>query len=247
MTSPDVSVVLPAYNVEAHLESTLRGLAEQFQRRNEVWEPVIVDDGSSDRTRNAARLVLAEYPGTLLWTDQNAGKGHAVKSGILVAKGDVILVVDADMSYPPNQLHSFLDAVQGQWDIAIGNRRDPRSRYQLHPSAFRYLYARHLIGVGFNWAARHVAGLPYLDTQCGFKAFSRAAARDIFERVSLTGYLYDVEALRLAYLIGYRVTSLPVTYLYRGQPSSVRPVAGSVPVLLDLLRIRIRHTRRKLR
>jgi glycosyltransferase involved in cell wall biosynthesis len=247
MTPPGVSVVLPSFNVEMHLRATVRALREEFQRRSDTWEAVIVDDGSTDGTRHAAQELLDEYPGTLLWNDRNKGKGHAVRRGVLAAVGNVILVVDADLTYPPHQLHTFLDAVQGPWDIAIGNRRDQRSRYHLHPTAFRYLYIRHLIGISFNWAARHVAGLSYLDTQCGFKAFRRAAAHDIFQRVTLPGYLYDVEALRLADLLGYRVTSLPVTYLYRGQPTSVRPLLGAVPVLLDLLRARFRHTRRSVR
>ena len=236
-------MVLPAFNVEAHLAETVRDLAGRLKEMAGSWEFVVVDDGSSDGTRQVAATLLEEYPGTLLSSSTNSGKGHAVRRGALAARGDEILIIDADSSYGSDHLPGFLEALRSGWDVAIGNRRDPASRYQLHASAFRYLYSRHLIGVGFNWAARRVAGIPYFDTQCGFKAFKQGPATDIFERVRSRGYLYDVEALRIAHILGYRVQSLPVTYHYRGQPSSVRPLFGLVPVLLELLRIRLRHRR----
>jgi dolichyl-phosphate beta-glucosyltransferase len=200
-----ISIIIPAYNEEKRLPATLEKVRSYLAAtRWDFMEIVVVDDGSSDRTAEAARAAGArvlENPG-------NRGKGYSVRHGMLQAKGDWSLFSDADLSTPIEELEKLWKAVEGsQVPIAIGSRAVDRSLIGVRQPLYR-----ETLGKVFNVAMRVVTGLPYLDTQCGFKLFDSAAARKIFDRQLLDGFGFDVEVLFLAHRMGYRAVEVPVRW-----------------------------------
>jgi dolichyl-phosphate beta-glucosyltransferase len=201
-----VSIVIPAYNEEARLPATLEAVLEYLRQGCFSFaEVVVVDDGSSDRT---AELV-ERYPNVrLLRNPGNRGKGFTVRHGILEAKGEWILYTDADLSAPIAELAKLLAAAETAGaQVAIGSRAIDRSLVGVHQSAFREFSGR-----AFNVVMRTITGLPFRDTQCGFKLFRAGAAREIFSRQRLDGFSFDVEDLVIAKKLGLRAIEVPVVW-----------------------------------
>jgi len=204
-----ISIVIPAYNEETRLPSTLQAVLAYAEQKPEVGEIVVVDDGSRDGTaalveqwRNrSARIRLLRNPG-------NRGKGYTVRRGMLEARCDWILYSDADLSAPIAELDKLVAAAQREGaKVAIGSRALDRSLVGIHQSAFRELSGR-----AFNLVMRAVTGLPFRDTQCGFKLFHSAAARAIFSRQTLDGFSFDVEDLVIAKALGIKAIEVPVVW-----------------------------------
>lgn len=198
-----LSIIIPAYNEEKRLPSTLDAVNQYL--RSHPWdfaEVVVVNDGSRDATADVARRAGArvlENPG-------NRGKGYSVRHGMLEAAGDWALFSDADLATPIEELEK-LWRIAGNENapVAIGSRALDRSLIGVHQP-----WHREAMGRVFNLVMRVVTGLPFHDTQCGFKLFERAAAREIFSRQQLYGFGFDVEVLYIARLLGYRVLEVPV-------------------------------------
>jgi dolichyl-phosphate beta-glucosyltransferase len=229
-----LSIVIPAYNEERRLPATLdiifNWLDTSPYRDAEV---LVVDDGSTDSTvavvQNRAatepRLLLVQNPG-------NRGKGFAIRHGMLEAKGDWILFSDADLSAPIDELPKLLTAAQQKnAAIAIGSRALDRSLIGVHQSQWR-----EASGVAFNRVMRLITGLPFADTQCGFKLFRRDAARRVFHLQRLDGFSFDVEDLFVAYTLGISTIEVPVRW-NNVEGTKVGMLQG-VASFLDLLRIR---------
>ena len=200
-----ISVIIPAYNEEKRLPSTLQKV--QAYLAGGQWdfrEIVVVNDGSRDGTAavaQAAGVRLVENPG-------NRGKGYTVRHGMLEARGEWTLFTDADLSAPIGELDTLWRAVEESGaDGVIGSRALDRSLIGQHQSSFR-----ENMGRLFNLAMRIATGLPYHDTQCGFKLFATAAAREIFRRQRIDGFGFDVEVLYIAHRLGYRVLEVPVRW-----------------------------------
>ncbi len=203
-----VSIVVPAYNEERRLPSTLASLAAYLDRKKFGFsEIIVVDDGSRDGT--AALVENSKYRGLrLLRNPGNRGKGYTVRHGMLEAAGEWILYTDADLSAPIEELDKLLEAVRRESaQVAIGSRALDRSLVGVHQSAFRELSGR-----AFNLVMRVVTGLPFLDTQCGFKLFHAEAARAIFSRQTLDGFSFDVEDLVIAKQLGIKAIEVPVVW-----------------------------------
>lgn len=205
-----LSIVIPAFNEERRLPSTLDTLlgwlATSTYRDTEV---LIVDDGSRDgtarlveaRTSSDTRVRLVRNPG-------NRGKGYAVRHGMMEARGEWILMSDADLSAPIAELPKlFRAAAEANAAIAIGSRALDRSLIGVHQSR-----ARELSGIFFNQVMRLMTGLAYADTQCGFKLYRRDAAREIFPRQLLDGFGFDVEDLVIAKILGIAAVEVPVRW-----------------------------------
>jgi dolichyl-phosphate beta-glucosyltransferase len=229
-----LSIVIPAYNEERRLPATLDVVFNWLDASPYGdAEVLVVDDGSTDataavvesRAATEPRLRLVQNPG-------NSGKGFAIRHGMLQAKGDWILFSDADLSAPIDELPKLLAAAQEQGAaIAIGSRALDRSLIGVHQSQWR-----EMSGILFNRIMRVITGLPFSDTQCGFKLFRRDAARRVFPLQRLDGFSFDVEDLFVAHTLGIPTIEVPVRW-NNVEGTKVGLMQG-VASFLDLLRIR---------
>lgn len=208
MTS--ISIVIPAYNEEARLPSTLELVTQYVARRNFSFaEIVIVDDGSRDQTAALVERWQRDHPSIrLLRNPGNRGKGYTVRHGVLEARGEWILSTDADLSAPIDELDKLLSAAERAGAVvAIGSRALDRSLVGVHQSTFREVSGR-----VFNVIMRAITGLPFRDTQCGFKLFRANAGREIFSRQMLEGFSFDVEDLVIAKRLGLKAIEVAVVW-----------------------------------
>lgn len=230
-----LSIVIPAYNEEKRLPGTFEQL-KRFLASPHGWdsiEIVIVDDGSKDATAAAVEHFAASNPiFRLVRNPGNRGKGYAVRNGALSSKGEWVLMTDADLSSPIEELAKLIDAVRGQSaDIAIGSRAIDRSLVSVRQPVFRE-YSGRL----FNLVMRMVTGLTFKDTQCGFKLFDRRAVEPIFSRQILDGFGFDVEDLFIAKTLGFKAVEVPVRWAnVEGTKVSL---SSGLNGFLDLLRVR---------
>ncbi len=231
----DVSIVVPAYAEERRIGAGVRALcalARDFPRLREV---ILVIEPSGDRTAAVAREAAAGDPlVTLVENDVHRGKGFSVRSGMLRAAGEIIFFMDADLSVPLRYVAPFvahLDA-HPDVDVAIGSRRHPGSVVTV-----RQNFAREKAGRWFNRVVRTLGLSDSKDTQCGFKAFTRTAAREIFSRARIDGFAFDTEALFLARRLGLRVDELPVEWI-NDRDTKFRPFKDGWRSFCDLLRVR---------
>jgi glycosyltransferase involved in cell wall biosynthesis len=200
-----ISIVIPAYNEEKRLPATLVKLREYLASAHwDFAEVLVVDDGSRDGTVN-----VAEKAGVrVLRNPGNRGKGYTVKHGMLEARGNWVLYTDADLSAPIGEVEKLWRAVEdGKAQVAIGSRALDRSLVGVHQPKLR-----EMVGRMFNLTMRMVTGLPFRDTQCGFKLFEKRAAKEIFSRQQLDGFGFDVEVLYIARWLQYRAIEVPVRW-----------------------------------
>ena len=191
-------------------------------------EVVVVDDGSRDGTAEGARSAGAR----VLLNPGNRGKGYSVRRGVLEAKGEWVLVTDADLSAPIGELEKLWSAAQGERaHVAIGSRAVDRSLVGIHQPLLR-----ECVGRAFNLAMRVVTGLPFRDTQCGFKLFEAAAARELFGRQRLDGFGFDVEVLFIARRLRYRCLEVPVRW--NNVEGTKVSIWLGLKAFLDLLKVR---------
>ncbi|MDR3698547.1 MAG: glycosyltransferase family 2 protein [Candidatus Sulfopaludibacter sp.] len=224
-----ISIIIPAYNEEKRLPSTLKIVKAYLDRTPwDFCEVVVVDDGSRDGT-----AAVAESAGVrVLRNPGNRGKGYTVRHGMMEARGEWSLFTDADLSSPIDELAKLWDAVeQSGAQGAIGSRALDRKLVGVHQPPFR-----EIMGRVFNLVMRLVTGLPFHDTQCGFKLFQTRAAHEIFRRQLLDGFGFDVEVLFIAKRLGFRTLEVPVRWndVAGTKVSLMRGVAA----FLDPLKVR---------
>jgi glycosyltransferase involved in cell wall biosynthesis len=225
-----VSVLMPAYNEAENLVELVPQVASVLDRTGESYEIVVVDDGSTDGTPAAVRAGAAG-PLVRLIEAPHAGKGAAVRRGMLAAGGQVRLMADADLSMPAHEIPKLLAALAGGADVALATREGAGARRVGEP------YLRHLMGRVFNLLVRLLAVPGLHDTQCGFKAFTAASAEALFRRSTIDGFGFDVEVLYLARQRGLRLAEVPIAWYY--QPSSrVSPLRDTIRMVRDVLRVR---------
>lgn len=251
MVPGSLSIVLPAYNEEARLGPALDELFAYLGSVPKGTLPdkvdvLVVDDGSSDGTAAAVRaraeyvgdgkVPRRDYPELRLLSVAHAGKGSAVRAGMLAARGDLGIFADADMATPPDQLPRLVEALATA-DVALGSRIQPDgSDMRASQPPFR-----RLVGRLFRFAARIWVTGPIDDTQCGFKGFRRNAALDLFGRLRITSIVFDVDLIFLARRRGYRIAIVPVVWTdRRGSRMHARP-GLAMRVGWDLLRIKLIH------
>jgi dolichyl-phosphate beta-glucosyltransferase len=234
--SPDsVSIVIPAYNEARRLPPTLAALADWRQGCAQSVEIIIVVEPGKDRTREIATEAAACQPNLrVIVNEKHRGKGFAVRTGMRAADGDIIFYMDADLSVPLREVDTFVEyfRAHSNVDVLFGNRQHAESRITKYQSWLR----RHL-GQTFNAILRRLAMIGVHDTQCGFKAFRRPAAKVIFARQQIDGFAFDVEILLLAKKLGFRIADLPVEW-HNSPESKVRIVSDSFRMLRDAFRIR---------
>jgi glycosyltransferase involved in cell wall biosynthesis len=233
MTPPlELSVIIPAYNEEERLPRALERVSQYLRTLPFACEIIVVNDGSADGTAQAAAALAKKISSLrLVSNDRNRGKGYSVRHGMLEAKGRVALFTDADLSAPIEEMQKLLAALESA-DIAIGSRALDRRLIEVHQSRWR----EHA-GILFNWMMRLLTGLPFQDTQCGFKAFAMPESRIIFEQQRIADFGFDPEILFLARRHGLRVVEVPVRWSHDPR-TKVRVIRDSARMLLGLFAIR---------
>jgi dolichyl-phosphate beta-glucosyltransferase len=235
---PFLSIVIPAFNEEARLPTTLAGMATFLDGRGLDAEIVVVDDGSTDGTAAVAEAALRGRRGRVLRNRENRGKGHAVRRGILEASGRFALLSDADLSTPIEEYDKLAAAVRdNDLDAAIGSRALPGSDVQV-----RQHWIRQTMGRTFNRIIRVLTGLRFHDTQCGFKLMDRERVRPIVEKMVVDGFAFDVELLYVCQRFGLAVREIPVVWR-NAAGSKVSIVGDPIRMIGDVLRVRWRFRR----
>ena len=236
MISPpaELSIIIPAFNEERRLPQTVEAIRGYLAARPMRAEVIIVDDGSTDGTAALVTSYHERYPFVrLLSNGRNRGKGFSVRHGMREARSEFALFTDADLSAPIEEADKLLEALRnGGYDVAIGSRALDRRLIQVHQSA-----ARERAGIIFNFLVRCTTGLPFSDTQCGFKAFRRARASIIFEQQRSEGFGFDPEILFLAQRHGLAVKEIPVRWS-NDPASKVHVARDSMRMVADLFTIR---------
>jgi len=237
--------VIPAFNEARRIAATLGAATGYLRDRDIEGEVIVVDDGSEDDTAGLVTRYAEEHPAPpvrLARNGANRGKGYSVRHGILEAEGDVVLFTDADGSTPITEAPKLLGVLaSGEADVAIGSRELPESDLALPQPRHR-----RVMGWVFRNLVRLLVVRGFRDTQCGFKAFGRDVAREVFGRQTLHGFAFDVEVLFIARRLGYRVAEVPVRWL-DSRHSRVRVGRDSLRMFLDLFRIRLRALRGRYR
>lgn len=242
MTNPDISVVVPAYNEENRLESTLQSILDYLSRRDRRFEIIVVDDGSTDRTPQVAEACAGwpEARGRIRFIREpvNRGKGFGVRSGMLAARGQLALMTDADLSTPIEEYQKLeRELEQSACDLAFGSRDIAGSRIEI-----RQPLMREILGKAFNQFVRLFVGIPYRDTQCGFKLFRMSTCRGIFERQRLDGFAFDVELLFIARKWNLKMREVPITWSHC-EGSKVGFVEHAPSIVIDLVRLQLNNAR----
>jgi dolichyl-phosphate beta-glucosyltransferase len=234
----DLSIVIPAFNEAARLPATLRALHAFLAGRPWRVEIIVVDDGSSDDTAGiASTTVSRSCHQRVVSLGTNQGKGAAVKRGVAEGRGATIAFVDADLPYAFDAFDRAMGELRSGADVVIGGRDLPGSS-----DVMAYGWTRWLSGRVYSLLVNALAvrGIP--DTQCGFKWFQAASAKQLFPRVTLTGFAFDVELLVIAQCWGLRIERIPVT-LTHSHDSKVRLVRDSIRMFWDLLKVNRRRAR----
>ena len=231
-----VSIVIPAYNEASRLGKSRGTIAAYLTAHSPESEVIVVDDGSSDNTAAIARQVL-ERNGSLRTSvisyKSNLGKGRAVRLGLLAARRDIALFSDADLSTPITEAPKLIDPItRGQADLTFGSRALDRSLIGVHQP-----WRREQGGRVFNLVVRLATGLPFWDTQCGFKAFHMKVCRPLVEAATVDRFGFDVELLYLAYRAGLRLKEIPVRWDHN-EGSKVSVVTDSFRMLSEVGLIR---------
>ena len=206
-----LSIVIPAYNEAVRLGKTLETVVDYMRQNFPQGEVIVVDDGSRDDTAELARRTLASNRSlrtSVISYKSNLGKGRAVRLGLLAARGEVALFSDADLSTPITEAPKLFDPIlKNEADLTFGSRALDRSLIGVHQS-----WRREQGGRVFNLAVRLATGMPFWDTQCGFKAFKMSVCRPLIEAATIDRFGFDVELLYVAYRAGLRLREVPVRW-----------------------------------
>jgi glycosyltransferase involved in cell wall biosynthesis len=230
---PKYSIVIPAFNESARILPTLDSVVACIRERGWQAEVIVVDDGSRDTTADLVQAFAVQAPEVRLITNpRNRGKGYSVRTGMMQGLGEVVMFTDSDLSAPIEEAERLFAAIAEGADIAIGSRWLESSR-QTH----RQPFYRQFFGRCFNAVTRAVMGLPFADTQCGIKAFTRDAAQTVFQLQTIERWGFDPEILFIALKRGLRVVEVPVSWAH-DERSRVSYLKDGLKMLEDIAVIR---------
>ncbi len=233
MAHPRLSIVIPAYNESARIGDTLQRVLHCVESGEWDAEVLVVDDGSSDRTVAIVQQWMEQHERLhLVKNEGNRGKGYSVRNGLLQAAGEIVMFTDADLSAPIEEADLLFAAIDAGADVAIGSRWLDKQKQTVHQPLYRRFFGR-----CFNWVTRRVIGLPFKDTQCGFKAFRRDAAQTIFRLQSIERWGFDPEILFIARKLGYKIVEVPVTWGH-DERSRISYLRDGMKMLEEMAQIR---------
>ena len=231
-----LSIIVPAFNEGARLATSLRNIIGYLDQYPAESELIVVDDGSTDNTADTAQQEFAaskKVHTSVISYKSNLGKGRAVRLGLLASRGDISLFTDADLSTPITETPKLVEPIlQNECDVAFGSRALDRGLIGVHQP-----WRREQGGRVFNLAVRVATGLPFWDTQCGFKAFRMKVCRPIIEGATIDRFGFDVELLYVAFRAGLRLKEIPVRWNH-AEGSKVSVASDSVKMLSEVGRIR---------
>lgn len=234
-TSPLLSIIVPAYNEGSpdRLPKSLREIDAFVKAQPFDVEVIVVNNNSRDNTLQIAEHAAREQAYLRVMTETRQGKGAAVKTGMLAARGQYLFICDADLSMPIEEVLKFIPPQLENYDIAIASREAPGSRRIDEPEV------RHIMGRVFNFIVRVMAVHGLDDTQCGFKCFRRDVALALFPMQTIDGWAFDVELLFIAQRRGYKIIEIPITWYYKPQ-SKINPLRDSINMVVETFRIRMK-------
>jgi dolichyl-phosphate beta-glucosyltransferase len=233
--SPDLSIVIPCYNEEQRLPRTIEQIERYLATREISYELILVDDGSTDGTRQVQEAAVQRNPSVRIEAlPRNRGKGRALAAGVAVAEGAEILVTDADLSTPIEEVEKLRAALHDGAGVAIGSRALRGSRVEVAQPLYRVL-----MGKVFNLLVQAVLLPGIWDTQCGFKLFRADVAHDVFACLTTDGFGYDPEVLYLAKKRGVKIAEVPVVWR-NSAPTKVMPIKSSLDMFKHVVRTRLR-------
>lgn len=232
-----LSVIIPAFHEAAVIAATIGEVGRYVEARFDRFEIIVIDDGSRDATAAIVTELRGSIPQLrLIRLPVNKGKGAAVREGMLAASSELLLMCDADLSTPMGELETLLPWIDNGADVAIGSRGLKDSRIHLRQPLYR-----ESMGKLFGVAMRLVTGTAIRDTQCGFKLFTRAAARQIFGQTRIDRFAFDIEVMVIARNAGLRLVEVPVQWS-NAPDTRVRLIADSISMAIDLIRIRVKES-----
>ncbi|NLF10735.1 MAG: glycosyltransferase family 2 protein [Anaerolineaceae bacterium] len=230
-SEPLATVIIPAWNEERRMPASLQRVVAFVESQSDPIEVVVVDDGSEDRTAAIVEEFAQQHDFIRLIRNPHGGKGAAIKTGVSQGRGQYLVLSDTDLSVPIEEIVKFLPPALNGYDVAIASREAPGAERIDEP------YYRHLMGRVYNLLVRLAAVPGIQDTQCGFKAFRREVARQVFPLQTIEGWGFDVEVLFIARRLGYQIVEIPVRWYY-GRESKVKPVKDTLCMVRDLLQVR---------
>ena len=228
---PFLSIVVPAYNEEARLPASLQAIAGFVEQQTYSVEVLVVDNNSTDSTQAIAQEFASEQPYIRVLFEKTQGKGAAVRTGMLAARGQYRFICDADLSMPIEEVQKFLPPQLSGYDIAIASREAPGAVRYNEP------WYRHLMGRVFNTIVRLFAVPGFQDTQCGFKMFRDDVAESVFPLQTMNGWSFDVEVLYAAQRRGYRIVEVPINWYYKDN-TRIHPIRDSINMFAEVFKIR---------
>ena len=231
-SGPVLSIIIPAYNEAARIVGTLTSVRDYLQRRGDTFEVIVCADGADGTRERAREIARGDGRFTVLGSEERGGKGRGVREGVKIARGQIVGFIDADYKTPIDEIERILPWFAEGCDLVIGSRGMSDSKIEREQKLYRRIGSR-----VFAFGMRTVTGLrSVIDTQCGFKFFTRRSARDIFARQRIDGYMFDVEILRLAQTLGYKIKEVGIRWQDDGD-SRLDLVAGNWRNMKDIFRI----------
>lgn len=236
----DLSIVIPAYNEEANLSSTLKDIAGYLKTKSYSYEVIIVDDGSTDKTAEIASSSAGMFGSfSLIKNSPNRGKGYSVKRGVLSAQGDYILFMDADNSTRIDQLDKLMPAAKEGFDAVMASRRIKGSEVANSQPAYRIL-----LGNIYILLSKLILQSNIQDYNCGFKLYKKDAAKLIFPKITRDDWSFDSELIFLISRFNLKAIEVPVKWVDKSKTSKVRPISDGLKSLISLLTIRFNATKK---
>jgi glycosyltransferase involved in cell wall biosynthesis len=226
--TPFLSIIIPAYNEENRLPTSLEKIFAYTEAQSYPIEVIVVENGSTDNTYEVARAFVPAHPSLRVIHEKGRGKGLAVRRGMLEAQGEYRFMADADLSMPIEELYKFIPAKGESYDVAIGSREAPGAKRFNEPAY------RHWGGRAVNLMIRLLA-IPHLrDTQCGFKSFRAEVAVELFHKQTMPGWSFDIELLYIAQQRGFQIVEIPIHW-YFGAESKVNPLNDTMHMFYDII------------
>lgn len=229
---PLLSLIIPAYNEGKRLPQTLPQVISFIVAQPYPAEVLVVNNNSQDNTKAIAKEFTDEFPFLVVLDEPIQGKGAAVRTGMIAAKGEYLFMADADLSMPIEEVSKFMPPKLDGYDIAIASREIKGAIRYNEPGY------RHLMGRIFNFIVKFLAVPGFQDTQCGFKCFRRQVALDILECQTIDGWAFDVELLYIAQHRGYQIVEVPVNWYYRAN-SRIHPIRDAIDMVREVIKIRL--------